>query len=207
MNILYFFIGCLAAIVGALPLGASNIAVIDTTLREDAKQSLKIAMTAGISEVVLAILALHFNMMAQKIVEANPLIEIIIIGILVVGTIYFFFKKSKERKKTPNESKYLTGFLTGILNPPVIIYWLIALNFINDHDFMLTLQSSLIVQVLFFCGVYFGKVGTLWAYGKFSSLIKNNVDDVKAKVNKATAIVLLGIGIFQTVKLYLNQSN
>lgn len=205
MNILYFLIGGLAAIIGAVPLGASNIAVIDTTLKEDSKQSLKIAFTAGISEVVLAVLSLHFSMMAQKFVDENPWIQMVIIGILVAGSIYFFFKRPKDlNKNTINKSKYLTGFLTGIVNPPVIIYWLIALNFINEHDFMLTLQSLLIVQVLFFSGVYVGKVFTLWVYGKLSSLIKDNVKGVRAKVNKATAIVLLGIAIFQAVKLYLD---
>ena len=54
MIVIYFLIGILASIIGALPLGASNIAVINTTIKQNAKQAFKIAITAGIAEVVLS---------------------------------------------------------------------------------------------------------------------------------------------------------
>ena len=42
MILIYFFVGILAALLGALPLGASNIAVINTTIKQNAKQAFKI---------------------------------------------------------------------------------------------------------------------------------------------------------------------
>jgi len=53
-----FLISLTATIVRALPPGASNLAVIKTTINENIKQGLKISYGAGIGEVILAFLAL-----------------------------------------------------------------------------------------------------------------------------------------------------
>lgn len=76
MIILYFIIGILACIVGALPLGASNIAVINTTITQNAKQAFKIAIAAGIAEVVLSYYALHCNMIVRDFFERNLWIQV-----------------------------------------------------------------------------------------------------------------------------------
>ncbi len=65
MILVYFLIGISASILSALPLGASNIAVINTTLKQNAKQAFKIAITAGIAEVILSYYALHCNMVVK----------------------------------------------------------------------------------------------------------------------------------------------
>jgi len=63
MILIYLFVGLLASILSALPLGASNIAVINTTLKQNTKQAFKIAITAGIAEVILSYYALHSNLL------------------------------------------------------------------------------------------------------------------------------------------------
>ncbi len=206
MIILYFIIGILASIVGALPLGASNIAVINTTITQNAKQAFKIAIAAGIAEVVLSYYALHCNMIVRDFFERNLWIQVLIVGILMtVGSLLMFKKQSSKssKKKTLFKSKYALGFLLGILNPPVLIYWLIAIGFINGNSFMLTLQSPLLVLFLFFIGVYIGKVLTLYAYSKFSITIKHKIANINLIINKVTGILLITIGIAQAIKLGL----
>ncbi|BAO75072.1 LysE family transporter [Winogradskyella sp. PG-2] len=168
MLILYFFIGLLASIIGALPLGASNIAVINTTLKQNASQAFKIAIAAGIAEVILSYYALHFNMAVKDFFNANQWLQISI-AILLLGIGSFLFFKSNNRKSKSAtksnkllKSKYATGFLLGLLNPPVLVYWLVVYGFINTNNIMLSLQSSLLVLFLFFVGVYAGKILTLY---------------------------------------------
>ena len=90
-----------------------------------------------------------------------------------------------------SQSKYTTGFLLGILNPPVLIYWVIAFGIINNNDIMLSFKSSLAVLFLFFFGVYIGKLLTLFLYSRFSLLIKNRVHNITLIINKVTDVLLV----------------
>lgn len=205
MVIIYFIVGVLAAFIGALPLGASNIAVINTTLKQNAKQAFKIAFAAGIAEVILSYYALHCNMVVRDFFNDNLWIQIVIAILLITIGGFLFFKKQSEKKPKKNKlakSKYATGFLTGILNPPVLIYWIVAFSIINNNDIMLSLKSSLTVLFLFFFGVYFGKLLTLYLYSKFSIIIKSKVQNISLMINKITGVLLVVIGLVQAIKLY-----
>lgn len=204
MILIYFIIGIFAALLGALPLGASNIAVINTTIKQNAKQAFKIAITAGIAEVILSYYALHCNMVVRDFFEMNLWIQILIVIVLIAVGVFLFFKKNKKKTSKKNKltkSKYATGFFLGILNPPVLIYWVVAFGIINSNNIMLSLQSSLSVLFLFFFGVYIGKVLTLYFYSKFSLVIKNKAQNVSLVINKVTGVLLVVIGIVQAVKL------
>lgn len=204
MIIIYFIIGILAATLSALPLGASNIAVINTTLKQNAKQAFKIAITAGLAEVILSYYALHCNQVIKSFFENNLWVQISIVIILfTAGSVLFFKKQSKNNtnKKPRKQSKYLTGFVLGIINPPVLIYWVIAYGILNSNDFMISLQSSFLVLFLFFFGVYIGKLLTLVLYSKISTTIKNKVQNITLVINKATGVLLISISFIQAIKL------
>lgn len=206
MILVYLFIGIVASILSALPLGASNIAVINTTLKQNAKQAFKIAVTAGIAEVILSYYALDCNQVIQAFFNDNLWVQLLIVAILFLAGTYLFFKKQSEtkpKKQKLTQSKYTTGFLLGILNPPVLIYWVIAFGVLRNNDIMLSLKSSASVLFLFFLGVYIGKVLTLYFYSKLSSVIKNKVQNISLVVNKVTGVLLVVIGFAQALKLYI----
>jgi threonine/homoserine/homoserine lactone efflux protein len=206
MIITYFIIGILASMVGALPLGASNVAVINTTLKQNAKQAFKIALAAGVSEVILSYYALHCNMFIRDFFNNNMWIQAVIVLLLLVIGSYLFFKKKSERalkKSKLVRSNYTTGFLLGILNPPVLIYWIIAFGIINSNDIMLSLASSLPILFLFFFGVYLGKIFTLYLYSRFSVFIKSRVQNMSLILNRVTGVLIVIIGLLQAMKLYV----
>lgn len=208
MILLFLLVGFLASIVGALPLGASNIAVINTTVKENFKQALKIIIAAGIAEVILSYYALHYNMLVNDFFATNQWLQILIaLLLLAIGGI-LFFKKNKEKvkqlktKRSIWNSKYMTGFLLGLLNPPVLIYWLLVYSFVNTNIAMLSVKSSIGILLLFFGGVYIGKVFTLYLYGRFSLVIQRKFQNINAVINKVTGSLLFTIGMLQFVKLY-----
>jgi threonine/homoserine/homoserine lactone efflux protein len=204
MVILYFLIGVFASFIGALPLGASNIAVINTTIKQNAKQAFKIAIAAGVAEVLLSYYALHCNMIVRDFFNRNMWIQFVIVIILMFVGSFLLFKKEKVPKKSKFiSSKYATGFLLGILNPPVLIYWIVAFGIINNNNLMLSLSSPLLLLSLFFTGVYLGKLLTLYLYSKFSIKLKSKVHNIGLVVNKVTGILLIVIGIAQAIKLSL----
>ncbi|WP_189359566.1 LysE family transporter [Algibacter mikhailovii] len=206
VTLVYLFIGLFTSTLGALPLGASNIAVINTTLKENANQAFKIAITAGIAEVILSYYALYNNQTIKDYFYDNEWIQILIaVLLLAAGSILLFKRKSKNysQKKKVKTSKYATGFLLGVLNPPVLIYWVIAFGIINNSLLLLSLKSSVSILFLFFSGVYLGKILTLYGYSKISGIVKRKISSGNSTTNKVTGILLIGISFIQFLKLYI----
>lgn len=208
MILLYVLLGITTAIIGALPLGASNIAVINTAIKQNLKLSMKIAFAAGFAEVLLSYYALNYNMMVKDFFLTNQWIQILIaLVLLAIGGLLFFKKtKTKTTVKSKNKflkSKYATGFFLGLLNPPVLVYWLLVYGIINNNVAMLSVKSSALILILFFLGVYIGKVITLYFYGKFSLFMQRRFNNINQILNRVTGSLLFFVGVFQVVKLYL----
>lgn len=205
----YLILGILIATIGALPLGAVNIAVINTTIKEDTQKAFRIALAAGIGEVLLAFFALHCSMELTGFFENNQWIQIItIIAFLIAGFYFLLHKKSsnhqRKSKRIPfGTSKFLTGFSLAFLNPPVVLYWIIAISLINKHFFELSLQTSLAALSLFFVGIYMGKISTLYLYSKWGNRMANKPGDSKTKLFRIIGIALICISLVQGIKLLI----
>ena len=175
MNLIYCLIlGFLTAILGALPLGTTNVAVINTTLKETIQSALKIVYPAAIAEVILVLIALYANATLLAFIDHNIWVQYSIAVILLVVGAFLFFRKKDSRviKKTLKISKQLLGFILGMVNPPVLIYWIIAISFLKKKMIYLDLSSEFTLLILFLVGVFFGKVVTLYGFGKFSHQLK-----------------------------------
>lgn len=199
----YFILGFIATIVGALPPGASNLAVVKTTLEENVQQSLKISYGAGIGEVLLAFMALSFGMAVQDFFNMHLWIQLGVI--LVFFTVGLYFLRSQQSNKTTskkNHSKYLTGFLLSIVNPPVLVYWVVIFSLIGNYA-TLSVHTSVTVLLLFFVGVFLGKVLTLFGYGKIGLRLQIKRGNKSTNINKIIGGTLLGIASLQILKLVL----
>lgn len=208
MILLYLLVGLTATIIAALPLGAVNISVIQTTLKKSEAKALKIAYGAGIGEIILAVMALNFNMMIASFFERNRWLQVTVVLLFIIAGIYFLVKKPSKNDDHSHwydmgKSKYLQGFILALLNPPVIIYWLVAFSTINKYLLMITANSSTMDLLVFFVGVYLGKVLTLYGYSKWSNNVKGNTQTVQKKVSRFLGIFLLGLAVFQIVKLLI----
>ncbi|WP_405208246.1 LysE family transporter [Aquimarina sp. LLG6339-5] len=205
----YLFLGILTSVAGALPLGAVNIAVINTTIKEDTHKAFRIALAAGVGEVLLALFALHCSMELTDFFENNRWIQIVIISIFLTIGIYFLARTNKTesikeiKKNKLGKSKFLTGFSLAFLNPPVIIYWIVAISLTNKHLFELTLYTPLIALFLFFSGIYLGKIGTLYLYSKWGNKMASKSNNSKTKLFKIIGIALIVISVVQGLKFFI----
>ena len=207
---LYFFAGIFTTIIGAIPPGAANIAVINTSVKENIKKAFYIILAAGIGEVLLAFFALNFNMELSAFFQDNRWIQITFsIFLFGLGVYFLLFKYQNQRPqntlklKLPN-SKLITGFLLALLNPPVIVYWILSLSIINKYIFELTPKHPLFSLLLFFFGVYIGKTGTLYFYGRWGNKMVKQKGISKVKISRVTGIGLVVISIFQSIKLFID---
>jgi threonine/homoserine/homoserine lactone efflux protein len=199
----YLFLGFITAILGALPLGTTNVAVMNTTIKENIQSALKIVYTAAIAEVILVLVALYYNTKILKFIDHNIWVQYSIAVILLVVGAFLFFRKKDSRviKKTLKTSKQLLGFILGMVNPPVLIYWIIAISFLKKKMIYLDLSSEFTLLILFLVGVFFGKVVTLYGFGKFSHQLKLKIKHLTTKVNQIIGLILAVVSIVQFVKL------
>ncbi len=210
MTLLYLLFGTLIATVGAAPLGAVNIAVINTSINENIKKASYIALAAGIGEVILAFFALHCSMQLSIFFHENQWIQIVFIIIFFLVGMYFMFlankmtKSNKSRKIKLSNSKFLTGFSLALLNPPVIIYWILAISLINKYIFELTVQNSISSLLLFFIGIYIGKITTLYFYGRWGNKMAHKQEGSKTKLHRIIGIALIAISVFQSIKFVVD---
>ncbi len=213
MNLItYFFLGLIAAILGALPLGTTNVAVINTTIKESLKNAMKIVFTAAIAELVLILVALNFNTQIELIIDRNPWIQYtIVVVLLVVGII--FVKGRKECVKDVNEEciyikkrrfpvpKQLLGFILGLINPSVLVFWILVITFLGKKMIYLNVNMDFALLGLFLAGAFLGKILTLYGYGRFSHMLRVRVKNITTTVNRVVGILLISISIFQVTKL------
>jgi threonine/homoserine/homoserine lactone efflux protein len=213
MNLItYFFIGFLTAIVGALPLGTTNVAVINTTIKENIQNALKIVYTAALAEVILVLIASNFNMQIEKFVEMNIWVQYTVAFLLLaIGIILFLGRKKCVKdeneeciiiKKRFNISKQMLGFILGLVNPTVLVYWILVISFLNNKMIYLNTNTDYTLLIMFVIGVFIGKVVTLYGYGKFSSVLKVRIKNITTSVNRTIGVLLVCISIFQFAKLF-----
>jgi threonine/homoserine/homoserine lactone efflux protein len=205
MNLIYYLIlGFLTTILGALPLGTTNVAVINTTLKETIQSALKIVYPAAIAEVILVLIALYANATLLAFIDHNIWVQYSIVVILLVLGAYLFFKKNKEMPHTKRKlkiSKPLLGFILGMVNPAVLMYWLVAITYLNKKIMHLDLSINDTLLLLFLIGVFFGKVVTLYGFGKFSHQLSLKTHHISTKVNQIIGVLLAIVSIVQFIKL------
>ena len=210
--IIYISIGIVTAMIGALPLGTTNVAVINTTIKENVKSAMKLVYTAALAEVILVIIAICFNMQIEKFIGMNIWVQYTIAGILViVGIILLVGRKECVKGKDEdcnlikerfNMSKEVLGFILGVINPAVLAYWIFMISFLNKKMIHLNVNTSYTLLGLFIIGVFIGKVLTLYGYGRFSHILKVKVNNITTKVNRVIGVLLVCISFFQVTKLF-----
>jgi len=209
--ILYFFTGLLVAIIGALPLGTVNVAVINTTIKDNISSALKIVFPAAIGELLLILFAICYFKTIQNFISENSWLEyLLIMLLLVLGCVLIFGKKNciKDEhgecivtKKSFQFPKEALGFLLGLFNPTVLIYWLLAISFLSTKMIPLHLETAISLLFLFFLGAFIGKSLTLYGYGKCSNLLKMKIKGITAAINVVIGSLLLIAGVIQLLKL------
>ncbi|MCL5129775.1 LysE family transporter [Algibacter sp. L4_22] len=213
MNLLiYFLIGFTAAVIGALPLGTTNVAVINTTIKENVQNALKIIYTAALAELILIVFAIIFNSQIEVFIKMNIWLQYTIVVILLVVGVVLLSGRTEcvkdendeciiiKKRRTPI-SKEMLGFFLGLVNPTVLIYWIFIMSYLNKNIIDLNIAVEYQLVLLFLIGAYFGKLLILYGYGKFSDVLKVRVKNLTTRINRVIGVLLVCISIFQITKL------
>ena len=200
---LYAFSGFAASALGAIPPGAVNLSVVYTTLNKGAKYALPIIVAAAIGELILSFLALHCTMFVEDYIQKNIFIQYVIAVLLIgVGMLMLFKKKtSTTPQKKKKNSAFFKGLLLSVLNPPVLVFWLIAFAYLASNTQVMVRIGLLKLTLLFFMGVFIGKIFTLWLYLQLSKRIEKKAKNITKIVNKSIGLLVLVLGLIQLIRL------
>lgn len=209
MILAYSFIGlALAGIGGAAP-GASNIAVLTTTTKHSLQKGMRVAIGAGIGELVLALLALCYSSFFIHFFEMNLWTQIVFTSVFfIIGAIFYSLKNLRFLTTLPiknsiSNSSLLKGFLLSLINPPVLLFWILGISLTQQYLLPLTDMSPSEILVLFFTGVFMGKVAILYGYAKLGKGLKERKKTNAAQMNKIIGITFMILALVQGVRLFL----
>jgi threonine/homoserine/homoserine lactone efflux protein len=209
MAILYLFIGFIAAVIAAVPPGAANLVVINTSMNQTLRKASYVVLGAGIGEVLLSLIALHCTMNFADYFQQNPWIQITVFVLFLVVGVFFLLrnklhlaskKPSVKKIKTP---KFITGIILAFVNPPVLIFWVLAFSVIQKYLLKVTEMSPWIVLLLFFLGVYLGKTITLYFYGKWGKKMEQTQNESNYKKDIFVGLALVLVGCVQGIRFFI----
>jgi len=209
MVILYFFIGFITATIAAAPPGAANLVVIHTTTKQTLRKAFLVALGAGMGEVLLSLLALHCTMNFADYFQQNPWVQITVFLLFVSFGVYFLLRNKfrrtlkKKQSKSIKAPKFITGLFLAIVNPPVLIFWVLAFSVIQKYLLEVAEMSPWLILMLFFAGVYTGKVITLYVYGKWAAKLGAKQQGSSFNKDVFVGLAFMLIGVFQGVRFFI----
>ncbi len=199
-----FFIGLLGAAFATLPPSATNLAVVKYTSDKNLSKALQLGYGAAIGEIFVAGLALSFGVLATQVFKEHRWIQITFICLMIMAGFYFLIKKqtasSSESSSIPQ--RFINGLLLGALNIPMFIYWT-AVFALSARFIILDKNSPWLLIILFLFGVFLGKLGLLYLYGRLSNYMTGNFSSFKGKLNTIIGVVLILAAIGQSLNLIL----
>lgn len=185
------------AIIGALPLGLVNLSVLNTSYQHGRREAMLIAHGAAWVEVLFGSIALVAGSLIMDITSDIRFARILVIAIPALLGVIFLLKKQRDlRKKACKSSGFLKGIILNIVSVQVLIYWLIALAYLNAVQININTEKLLFFGI----GIWAGKMLVLWMYAAAAGYILSRSELIASNMNRIIGVVLLISSAIQIIK-------
>jgi len=194
---LYLFVGFLACLIGTIPFGPINLAVVKTTIDYDRRSGIEIAFAASIIEMLQALIAICFGIVISSFLDANVFVKFFLAFIFIGLAIFVFTRKPKptlEKEQRRPASFFRNGLIIAGLNPQAVPFWIFALATISQY---FQFQYIGLTLLGFLLGVFIGKLVALYGFVVASTYLKAHLQESSTLVNRLLAAILLFIGLSQ----------
>ena len=194
---IYLFVGFLACLLGTIPFGPINLAVVKTTVDYDRRSGIEVAFAASLIEILQALIAISFGMLISSFLDANVFIKFFLAFVFIALAAYIFTRKPKptlEKSEDRPSSFFRNGLLIAGLNPQAVPFWIFALATISQY---FEFQYIGLTLFSFLLGVFAGKLLALYGFVIASTYLKAHLQESSTLVNRLLATILLFIGLSQ----------
>lgn len=204
--VLHMILGLVAGILVTLPLGPVNLLVINTTVSKNLKAGMVLASAASIMELLKPLLAIYFSWLITRHIESNIYIQLsVVLAFILIGA--FFMLKNNTSHDTANHKREIPEFVKGVLisflNIPAIPFWILVVAYCEStvgFDFRISTVA------LFLAGVFLGRFGTLWTYGRLSQYISERSSAIALWLNRVIAILFYILALIQAIRIFVEYS-
>ncbi len=194
---LYLFVGFLACLLGTIPFGPINLAVVKTTIDYDRRSGIEIAFAASIIESLQALIAICFGALISSFLDENVFVKFFLAFIFIALAIFIFTRKPEPtlgKRKSRPVSFFRNGLIISGLNPQAIPFWVFALATISQY---FEFQYMGLTLAGFLLGVFIGKLVALYGFVVASTYLKTRLQESSTLVNRLLSGILLFIGLSQ----------
>ena len=185
--------------IGSIPPGVLNLTVIDVTRTQNIYKAFYFALAGGLVEFGQSFIALKFSDFLALNETVNCYIQVLVVPIFLILSLYFLFKKDKseggtrEVKEVPGDS-FIKGFILSVANPLSIPFWLIWGTFFVQKGWLVLTD----INILVFCaGVSLGSIATLICYALLSKFILSRIKALNNWINQLIGFILLSLAAYQ----------
>ncbi len=204
--ILHLFLGLIAGMLVTFPLGPVNLLVVNTTISKNLKAAMVLASAASIMELLKPVLAIYFSWLITRHIESNIYIQLsVVLAFILIGA--FFMRKKNTSHEAENYRRELPEFLKGVLisflNIPALPFWILVVAYCEStvgFDFHFSTVA------LFLAGVFLGRFGTLWIYGRLSQYVSKRSSVIALWLNRIMALLFYVLALIQAIRIFVEYS-
>ncbi len=188
--------------VGSFQLGPLGILVVHSSLKYNLKGGVIAAFGGILPEFIYTIFALLGFEFLRQSPSLLKTIEYLVIPIFLILGTYNYFSKEKQIQSGDVQMRaiFKKGFLYSLLNPMILIFWVVSLVFMHKHVHIETIPQ----KGAFVLGSGLGAFSILFIFAYFSIRYKEKALVLfnKYPFNKLLGVVFIGVALIQVIKLW-----
>ena len=135
--LLYLLVASITSFVGSIQPGPVNMAVAYTASNKQFKRAGYIAFGGSVPELIATYVAMRFSLL---VVSYEAVIKQFSFGfsfVFIALGVVLIFSKTANKLKQQNGSKsgFMLGFLLGLLNPQLVLFWFGIITWLSIKGF------------------------------------------------------------------------
>lgn len=193
-----FGIGVLCALSSSAPIGPVSLGVVQATITKGRPGGIAVAMGGVLADVVYALVAWFISDLIVG--DEDPVVFKWLNYLSIPVVLFLGYKMIKSRNEDHSarplraHNKVFHGFVLGVSNPGLLVYWLGAIAFAQAGGW---LGHSSLELVMFITGVVGGILGALTLLIVAASVFAKRVSErLVSNITLFLGIAFLGFGAF-----------
>ncbi|AYQ31832.1 hypothetical protein DTQ70_06400 [Runella sp. SP2] len=192
----------LISFMGSIHPGPVNLAVVNATLSHNFKTGVWVAASGALPEIIYTLVALQSQVFLAKHQSIFQTLEVAIIPFFLIMGVYNFIKTPVQRNaaiRSAQPVEALKGFLSGLLNPQLLPFWVVFLIYLHSHFSLDTFGA----KFSFVFGAALGAflILVLFAYlaQRYQSTLFRLIQ--RYPMDKLIGLFFIGMSLYQTFKI------
>jgi threonine/homoserine/homoserine lactone efflux protein len=206
-SITILFLTALISFVGSIQPGPVNLSVVQATLSQNLKAGIWVAFCGSLPEIIYAFVALESYAYLKQDESIFKILEILVIPFFLIIGIYNFYRNNSKTavlKSRNIKNEALKGFISGLLNPQLLPFWVVVLVYLNTFFKI----DSFGTKLGFVLGTALGAFLILYLFAYLTNRFQAQVLGIFSRysIDKVIGLFFILISFLQVYKIFISKS-